>query len=86
MLSKVNRYTCPMSPEILEAIRSEHNATVEAASRAEVRAAHTGKLLLELRATMDPFAWITWLDERCPIPKSAAHRYLNQARMLRKAA
>ena len=54
--------------------------------RAEVRSAHTGKLLLELRATMEPFAWITWLETKCPIPKTAAHRYLNQARMLRKAA
>ena len=86
VLSKVNRYTCPMSPEILKAIRAEHAAIVEAASRAEVRGAHTGKLLLEIRATMDPFAWIKWLDTKCPIPKSAAHRYLNQARMLRKAA
>ncbi len=75
-----------MSPELTEAIRHEHNATVEAVHRAQSRAVNVGELLLEIRATMEPFAWITWLDERCPIPKSAAHRYLNQARMLRKAA
>ena len=75
-----------MSPEIAEAIRSEHNATVEAGQRAQARAVNVGELLLEIRNTMDPFAWITWLETKCPIPKSAAHRYLNQARMLRKAA
>ena len=75
-----------MSPEIAEAIRSEHNATVAAVHRAQARAVHVGELLLEIRATMDPFTWITWLETKCPIPKSAAHRYLNQARMLRKAA
>ncbi len=69
---------------LAEAIRSEHNATVEAVQRA--RAVHVGELLLELRGKMEPFAWIQWLDTKCPIPKSAAHRYLSQARMLRKAA
>ena len=71
---------------LAEAIRSEHNATMQAAQHAQARAVHVGELLLEIRATMSPFAWIQWLDERCPIPKSAAHRYLNQARMVRKAA
>ena len=71
---------------LVEAIRAEHSATVEAAQRAQSRAVHVGKLLLEIRATMEPFAWITWLETKCPIPKTAAHRYLNQARMLRKAA
>ncbi len=75
-----------MSPDITEAIRHEHNATVEAVQRAQSRAVHVGELLLEIRATMEPFAWITWLETKCPIPKSAAHRYLNQARMLRKVA
>ena len=75
-----------MSPELAEAIRHEHNATVEAVQRAHARAVHVGQMLLELRETMEPFAWIQWLDTKCPIPKSAAHRYLNQARMLRKAA
>ena len=75
-----------MSPELIEAIRHEHNATVDAVHRAQARAVHVGELLLEIRETMEPFAWIQWLDTKCPIPKSAAHRYLNQARMLRKAA
>jgi hypothetical protein len=75
-----------MSPDITEAIRHEHNCTVEAVHRAQSRAVNVGELLLEIRATMDPFAWIQWLDTKCPIPKTAAHRYLNQARMLRKAA
>ncbi len=75
-----------MSPDLAEAIRREHNATVEAVQRAQARAVHVGELLLELRATMEPFAWMQWLDTKCPIAKSAAHRYLNQARMLRKAA
>ncbi len=75
-----------MSPEITEVIRHEHNATVEAVHRAQARAVHVGELLLEIRETMEPFAWIQWLETKCPIPKSAAHRYLNQARMLRKAA
>ena len=75
-----------MSPELIEAIRHEHNATVDGVYRAQARAVHVGELLLEIRETMDPFAWIQWLETRCPIPKTAAHRYLNQARMLRKAA
>ena len=75
-----------MSPELIEAIRHEHNATVDAVHRAQARAVHVGELLLEIRETMEPFAWITWLETKCPIPKTAAHRYLNQARMLRKAA
>ena len=75
-----------MTREILEAIRHEHSATVETAQRAQARAVHVGKMLLELRATMETLAWMQWLDTKCPIPKSAAHRYLNQARMLRKAA
>ena len=75
-----------MSPDIAEAIRHEHNATVDAVHRAQARAVHVGELLLEIRATMSPFAWVQWLDTKCPIPKTAAHRYLNQARMLRKAA
>jgi hypothetical protein len=75
-----------MSPDIAEALRSEHNATVEAVRHAQARAVNVGELLLEIRETMEPFAWITWLETQCPIPKTAAHRYLNQARMLRKAA
>jgi hypothetical protein len=75
-----------MAPEITAAIRHEHNATVEAVHRAQARAVNVGELLLEIRETMEPFAWITWLETKCPIPKTAAHRYLNQARMLRKAA
>ncbi len=71
---------------LVEAIRHEHKATLEAATLANARVVHVGELLLEIRATMEPFAWITWLETKCPIPKSAAHRYLNQARMLRKAA
>jgi len=79
-------YNSPMSPNLHEAIRREHNATVEAVQDAQARAVNVGELLLEVRETMEPFAWIRWLDTKCPIPKSAAHRYLNQARMLRKVA
>jgi hypothetical protein len=75
-----------MSDAIAAAIRHEHNCTVEAVQRAQARAVNVGKLLLEIRETMEPFAWIQWLETKCPIPKTAAHRYLNQARMLRKAA
>ena len=75
-----------MSPDIAEAIRNEHNATLDAVHRAQARAVHVGQLLLGIRETMEPFAWIQWLETTCPIPKTAAHRYLNQARMLRKAA
>ena len=72
-----------MAPEIAQAIRHEHNAAIEAVHRAQARAVNVGELLLEIRATMDQFAWIQWLETRCPIPKTAAHRYLNQARMRR---
>ncbi len=64
----------PMSPDIAEAIRSEHNEVVQAVQRAQARAVNVGELLLEIRSTMEPFAWIQWLDTKCPIPKSAAHR------------
>ncbi len=75
-----------MSPELADAIRHEHNATVEAVQHAQARAVIVGELLLEIRGTMDPFSWCLWLDTKCPIDKSTAHRYLNQARMRRKAA
>ena len=75
-----------MSPDVLVTIRSEHAATVEAVQRAQAKAVNVGELLLEIRGTMDPFSWCLWLDTKCPIDKSTAHRYLNEARMRRKAA
>ena len=75
-----------MSPDVLKAIRSEHNAVVQAVQHAQTRAVRVGELLLEIRATMDPFSWCLWLDTKCPIDRSTAHRYLNQDRMQRKAA
>ena len=75
-----------MSPDLLATIRQEHNATVKAVQQAQAKAVHVGELLLEIRGTMDPFSWCQWLDQKCPIDRSTAHRYLNQARMQRKAA
>jgi len=74
-----------MFPELAESLRHEHKATVEAATPANARAVHVGELLLEIRETMEPFAWITWLETKFPTPKTAAHRYLNQARLRRNA-
>jgi hypothetical protein len=45
-----------MSPDIAKAIRSEHNATVQAVHRAQARAVNIDELLLEIRETMEPFA------------------------------
>ena len=70
----------------LAAIRREHEAVVKAVQRAQARGARVGELLLEIRETMEPWTWVQWLDTECPIPKAIAHRYLNQARMARKAA
>ena len=75
-----------MSPELLATIRQEHNAAMQAVQHAQARAVHVGELLLEVRETMDPFSWCLWLDTKCPIDRSTAHRYLNQARMQGKAA
>ena len=75
-----------MPPDVLATIRREHAATVKAVQHAQARAVTVGELLLEIRGTMDLFKWVEWLDSSCPIDKSTAHRYLNQARMRRKAA
>jgi hypothetical protein len=42
-----HRYNQPMPPELAEAIRHEHNATIEAVQRAQARALHLGDMLLE---------------------------------------
>ncbi len=75
-----------MSPVIAEAIRREHNATVEAVHRAQARALHVGALLLEVRQELGPVAWGYWLDHGCPIPAGAARRYANEAKRLKQAA
>jgi hypothetical protein len=43
-----------MFPDYLEAIRREYNATVEAISRARVRALHLVELLLQVRQELGP--------------------------------
>ena len=75
-----------MSPNLAEAIRHEHNATVEAVHRAQARALHVGALLLELRQELGPVVWNHWLDHGCPIPAGAARRYANEAKRLKTAA
>ena len=75
-----------MSPDITAAIRSEHNATVEAVHRAQARALHLGEMLLEVRQELGPVVWNHWLDHGCPIPAGAARRYANEAKRLRQAA
>ncbi len=69
-----------MSPELAEAIRHEHNATVEAVHRAQARARHLGEMLLQVRQELGPVVWNYWLDTRCPIPARAARRYANEAK------
>lgn len=79
-------YNQPMPPDIAEAIRSEHNATLEAVHRAQARALHLGEILLHVRQELGPIGWETWLTHRCPIPASAARRYANEAKRLKQAA
>ena len=74
------------SPDLAEAIRHEHNCTVEAVHRAQARALHLGELLLEVRQELGPVAWDFWLQHRCPIPAGAARRYANEAKRLKQAA
>ncbi len=69
-----------------EAIRHEHNATMEAIQRAQARALHLGSLLLEVRDELGRAKWEFWLRHRCPIPEGAARRYANEAKRLRQAA
>ena len=76
----------PMSPDIAEAIRHEHNATVEAVHGAQARALHLGDMLLQVRDELGPVAFETWLQHRCPIPAETARRYVNEARRFRQAA
>ena len=75
-----------MSPELAEAIRHEHNATVEAVHRAQAHALQLGELLLEVRDEPGPVGWETWLQHRRPIPAETARRYANEAKRLRQAA
>jgi hypothetical protein len=76
-----------MSPSLLDAIRYEHNATLEAVHRAQAKAVNLGLMLLQIREGMDnSIQWMLWLEHECPIPAAAAKRYTNEARMLRKAA
>ncbi len=75
-----------MSPDIAEAIRHEHDATVQAVHLAQARALHLGSLLLEVRAELGPTGWETWLQHRCPIPAETARRYANDAKRLKAAA
>ncbi len=75
-----------MLPELVEAIRSEHNAVVEASQRAHARALNLGVLLLEVRQELGPVAWEIWLKHRCPISARAARRYAHDAERLKRAA
>lgn len=75
-----------MSPDIAEAIRHEHSATVETIQRAQARALHLGTLLLEVKNELGKAEWELWLQYRCPIPGEAARRYANEAKRLKQAA
>ena len=75
-----------MSPELAEAIRHEHDATVAAVARAQARALHLGEMLLQVRQELGKAEWESWLRHGCPIPAGAARRYANEARRLREAA
>jgi len=75
-----------MSPDLLEALRREHNATVEAVQRAQARALHLGEMLLQVRQEFGPVVWDYWLEHGCPIPSGAARRYANEAKRLKMAA
>jgi hypothetical protein len=46
-----------MSPDIAEAIRHEHNATMEAVHRAQARTLHLGEMLLQVRQELGPVLW-----------------------------
>jgi hypothetical protein len=61
-----------MSPGLTEAIRHEHNATIEAVHRAQARALHLGTLLLDVRQELGPVVWDHWVENQCPIPAGAA--------------
>ena len=75
-----------LDSELLEAIRHEHNATVEAAQRAQARALHLGEMLLHVRDQLGKAKWGIWVRYGCPIPEGAARRYANEAKRLRRAA
>ncbi len=77
---------CPMSPDIIEAIRHEHNATLEAVQRAQARALHLGEMLLQVRDEFGKAEWEFWLQYQCPIPAGVARRYANEAKRLKRAA
>ena len=55
-----------MLPEIAEAIRSEHNAVVEASQRAHARALQLGEMLLEVRQELGKAEWEFWLGYMVP--------------------
>ena len=80
------RYNCPMTPKLVEGIRHEHNATVEAVHRAQARALHLGEMLLQVRRELGPVVWNHWIENQCPIPTGAARRYASEARRLKQAA
>jgi hypothetical protein len=74
------------SPDIAEAIRHEHNATVEAVQRAQARALHLGEMLLKVRQELGPAVRDYWIEHQFPIPAGAPRRYPNEAKWLRQAA
>jgi hypothetical protein len=75
-----------VSPDLAEAIRHEHNATLEAIHRARARALRLGEMLLQVRDELGPVMWNHWLDTRCPIPAGAARHYANETKRLGQAA
>ena len=75
-----------MSPDITEAIRHEHNATVAAVRHAQARALHLGALLLEVRQELGQVQWEFSLQHQCPIPAGTARRYANEAKRLKTTA
>ena len=55
-----------MSPNLHEAIRSEHNATLEAVHRAQAHALHLGEMLLQVRQELGKAEWEFWLGYMVP--------------------
>ena len=71
-----------MSPDVLDAIVCEHNATVAAVQRAQARALHLGDMLRAVRVVIGKRGWEIWLQHHCPIPAGEARRYADEAKRL----
>ena len=69
----------------LDAIQSQHQATVRFGEQSELHAVLAGKALLDLRRNMRPREWREWVT-KAKIPAAAIAKYIRKAEALEEIA